>query len=127
MGLSERYPFLFKIFMKLKPPASYPMGTGGKAARGVELNTYLHLVPKLRMRGTLPPFIHTLPLPLTQNSCQNDIMSRLQSQTHCSDNRLTVYHQLQRIGQWLYRLPSHPHWPVSHLNRLHIFLSPHGP
>jgi len=41
-------------------PTSYPMSTGssipwGKAAGGVKLTTYLHLVPRLRMRGALPP------------------------------------------------------------------------
>jgi hypothetical protein len=45
-------------------PASYPVGTGGsfpegKTARGVELTTHFHLVPRSRMRGAIPPHSHT--------------------------------------------------------------------
>jgi hypothetical protein len=29
--------------------------TGGKAAGGVKLTTYFHLVPRIRMRGAIPP------------------------------------------------------------------------
>jgi hypothetical protein len=41
-------------------PASYPMGTmgsfpGGKAPGIVKLTTHLHLVPRLIMRGAIPP------------------------------------------------------------------------
>jgi hypothetical protein len=41
-------------------PASYPMGTrdsfpGGWSGRGVNLTTHLHLVPRSRMRGAIPP------------------------------------------------------------------------
>jgi hypothetical protein len=41
-------------------PASYPMGTrgsfpGGKSGRYVKLTTHLHLVPKSRIRGAIPP------------------------------------------------------------------------
>jgi hypothetical protein len=41
-------------------PASYPMGTrgsfsGGRNGRGVKLTTHLHLVPRSRMRGAIPP------------------------------------------------------------------------
>jgi len=35
-------------------PASYPMGTGG-----MKLTTHLHLVPKIRMHGSICPFPHT--------------------------------------------------------------------
>jgi hypothetical protein len=42
-------------------PASYSMGTrnsfpGSKNGRGVKLTTHLHLVPRSRMRGAIPPF-----------------------------------------------------------------------
>jgi hypothetical protein len=42
--------------------ASYPMGTsgsfpGGKSGRGVKLTTHLHLVPSLRMPGSIPPLL----------------------------------------------------------------------
>jgi hypothetical protein len=41
-------------------PASYPVGTrgyfpGGKAAGGVKLTTYLHLVPRSRIREAILP------------------------------------------------------------------------
>jgi hypothetical protein len=41
-------------------PASYPMGTrgsflGGKAAGACTLTTHLHIVPRSRMRGAIPP------------------------------------------------------------------------
>jgi hypothetical protein len=64
-------------------PASYPVGTrgfspGSKAAGGVKLITHLHLMPRSRMRGAIPPLSQyafmalgsvkstgtTLPLPL---------------------------------------------------------------
>jgi hypothetical protein len=35
-------------------PASYAMGTGG-SFRGVKLTTHLHIMPRLRMRGAIPP------------------------------------------------------------------------
>jgi hypothetical protein len=37
-------------------PVSYPMGTEGKVDGGVKLTTRLHLMPRLRMRGAIPPF-----------------------------------------------------------------------
>jgi hypothetical protein len=36
-------------------PASYSMDTGGQSGRGVKPTTHLHLVPKLRIRGAIPP------------------------------------------------------------------------
>jgi hypothetical protein len=36
-------------------PAFYPIGTGGSFPGGVKLTTYLHLVPRSRMRGAIPP------------------------------------------------------------------------
>jgi len=35
---------------------SYP---GGKATGGVKLATHFHLVPRLKMRGSVPPLPHT--------------------------------------------------------------------
>jgi hypothetical protein len=40
--------------------ASYPVGTGAltpgvKRGRGVKLTTHLHLVPRLRIHGAIPP------------------------------------------------------------------------
>jgi hypothetical protein len=32
---------------------------GGVRGRGMKLTTYLHLLPRLRMRGTIHPFPHT--------------------------------------------------------------------
>jgi len=41
-------------------PASYPMGTGdsfqGYSSRGVKLITHPHVIPRLRIRGDIPPF-----------------------------------------------------------------------
>jgi hypothetical protein len=31
----------------------------GKSGRGVKLNTHLHLVPRLRMRGSISPLLNT--------------------------------------------------------------------
>jgi hypothetical protein len=63
-------------------PAFYPMGArgsfpGDKSSGGVQLTTHLHLVPRSRMRGAIPPLAQyaskcgaqlntgtTLPLPL---------------------------------------------------------------
>jgi hypothetical protein len=42
-----------------QPPIQWVPGTlslWGKVARGMNLTAYLHLVPRLRMRGDLPPF-----------------------------------------------------------------------
>jgi hypothetical protein len=36
-------------------PASYPLGTRGSFPRGVKLTAHLHLVPRSRMRGAIPP------------------------------------------------------------------------
>jgi hypothetical protein len=42
-------------------PASYPVGAGGNTAGGVKLTTRLHLTPRLRMCGAIPPLPHTSP------------------------------------------------------------------
>jgi hypothetical protein len=52
--VTQFYNFLYS------KPAFYPMGTrgsfsGDEAAGGVKLTTHLHLVPKSRMRGSIPP------------------------------------------------------------------------
>jgi hypothetical protein len=43
--------------------ASYPMGTGAfslwQSGRDVKLTTHLHLVPRSRMRGAIPPLPNT--------------------------------------------------------------------
>jgi hypothetical protein len=44
-------------------PASYLIGTGGffwgKINWGMKLTTHLHLVPRLRICGAVPPLLHT--------------------------------------------------------------------
>jgi hypothetical protein len=40
-------------------PASYSMGPGGKAGGGMNVSIYLHLVPRLRMRGAIYSLPHT--------------------------------------------------------------------
>jgi hypothetical protein len=44
-------------------PPSYPTGTGNSFPEvqrsGMKLTTYIHLVPRLRMRGAILPFPHT--------------------------------------------------------------------
>jgi len=39
--------------------ASYPLGTGGKSGQGVTVTTHIHLVPRLRMRGTTCSLLNT--------------------------------------------------------------------
>jgi hypothetical protein len=56
--------FIFAITSKLAPGTTQPHGylgllRQGKSSRGVELTAHLHLVPGLRMRGAIPPLIHT--------------------------------------------------------------------
>jgi hypothetical protein len=40
-------------------PASYTMGTWESSDQGVKLTTHLHLVPRPRMRGAIPPLPNT--------------------------------------------------------------------
>jgi hypothetical protein len=46
-------------------PASYSMCIGNpfpvrEGSRGVKLTTHLHPIPRLKMRGAMPPLLHTL-------------------------------------------------------------------
>jgi len=64
---------VLKVFILLRPrvqtdrraqPASYPVGTrgsfpGGKRVHGVNVIPDLHLAPRLKMRGAIPPLPNT--------------------------------------------------------------------
>jgi len=50
------------VFGSHLPPSLLSTGdsfNGGKVAGGVKLTTHLHLAPRLRIRGVIPPLSHT--------------------------------------------------------------------
>jgi hypothetical protein len=88
-------------------PASYPMGTRGSSlrgwsGRGVKLTTHLLLVPRWRMRGTVPPFpigLHGMMLSYVQGQFYFTFSGSVQSLLRVSGFLSAIIHlHLQLIN-----------------------------
>jgi hypothetical protein len=53
------FPFSAPFKLVLGPTVCTGVPSQGSSGRDLKLNTHLHTGPKLRMRGIIPPLLHT--------------------------------------------------------------------